>query len=68
MDLDMLRRLLARGSGVVGAVASPKVIHARIVSVGDLVRIVEREHLGSFQYRGQRCGKWPLLPSLTREK
>jgi hypothetical protein len=37
-----------------------------IASVGDLVRIVECCHTGSFQYRGHRRD-WPLLPALTRQ-
>jgi hypothetical protein len=36
-----------------------------IASVGDLVRIIECCHTGSFQYRGQ-SRDWPLLPALTR--
>jgi hypothetical protein len=38
----------------------------RIASTGDLVRIVECGHHGSFQYRGQSQAGWPLLPALTR--
>jgi len=37
-----------------------------ITSVSDLVRIIEREHIGAFQYRGQRCENHQLLPTLTR--
>lgn len=42
-------------------------IDATIGSVGDLVRIVETGHTGSFRYRGQPCGHEPLLPTLTRK-
>ncbi len=41
------------------------VTEATDFSVGDLVRVVERCHTGSYQYRGQRKD-WPLLPPLTR--
>lgn len=60
--MDNLRKLFAKGAEVQDQ-------HRRdvtIVSVGNLVRIVEREHIGSYQYRGQRCGDWKLLPTLTR--
>jgi len=39
----------------------------RVVSTGDLVRIVECLHRGSHQYRGQSRASWALLPKLTRE-
>jgi hypothetical protein len=39
----------------------------RITSTGDLVRIVECAHRGSYQYRGQDSASWVLLPKLTRE-
>jgi hypothetical protein len=38
----------------------------RIASTGDLVRIVECVHHGSFQYRGQSQASWSLHPALTR--
>ncbi len=41
-----------------------------ISSVEQFVRILEDRQdipVGSFQYRGQRCGNWQLLPSLTRK-
>lgn len=41
------------------------VAEVTIFPVGDLVRVVELHHTGSYQYRGQRKD-WPLLPSLTR--
>src|SRR5712692_2946522 len=39
---------------------------ATIMTVGDLIRIVECHHIGSYQYRGQRKACWELFPSLTR--
>jgi hypothetical protein len=46
--------------------ATDGITQAIIMSVGDLVRIVECCHTGSYQYRGQRKESWELLPSLTR--
>ena len=62
-DLDNVRRLLDARAEVS---ATDGVVAARIVTVGDLVRIVECCHTGSYQYRGQRDRSWKLLPSLTR--
>jgi hypothetical protein len=60
-----LSNLLASGS------TEPQVrehwTETRIGSTGDLVRIVECCHHGSYQYRGQECADWGLLPKLTRE-
>jgi hypothetical protein len=64
-EFDILRRLLADGADV-GPDIPLAPIDTTIQSVGDLVRIVEREHTGSFQYRGQSCGSRELLPTLTR--
>lgn len=64
-ELDALRKFLAKGADIsVGQAGT--FTAATIASVGDLVRIVEREHAGAFQYRGQRCGTRKLLPTLTR--
>jgi len=65
MKIEKLRKLLAKGSEVLTH-SDEKPVEATIVSVGDLVRIVEREHSGSFQYRGQKCSSQKLLPTLTR--
>ncbi|MBI5373813.1 MAG: FRG domain-containing protein [Candidatus Schekmanbacteria bacterium] len=40
---------------------------ATISTVSDLVRIVEREHTGSYIYRGQSDIDWQLLPTLSRK-
>jgi hypothetical protein len=66
MSGEVLRQLLAKGADVRAPADSANLVEAWIVSVGDLVRIVEREHLGSYQYRGQQCGTRRLLPTLTR--
>lgn len=62
---DKINRLLSKDAYV--KMESP-VKEATIQSVGDLVRIVECAHFGDYQYRGQRCITWPLLPSLTRSQ
>jgi hypothetical protein len=57
-------KLLAKGADI--RKQNGERIEADIQSVGDLVRIVECQHHGSFHYRGQACD-WPLLPTLTRD-
>lgn len=66
MDLSALRKLLANHADIGDPPSPCETVEVTLRSVGDLVRIVEREHLGSFQYRGQACCSWKLLPSLTR--
>jgi hypothetical protein len=65
METNELRRMLAKGTEIAES-SGGKPVGATIVSVGDLVRIIEREHTGSFQYRGQKCSYQKLLPTLTR--
>lgn len=55
-------RFLAQPSSLLSTVGP---IEIEIASVGDLVRIVECCHAGSFQYRGQGRDL-PLMPALTR--
>ena len=46
------------------------VMESEISSLEQFVRILEDRQdipVGSFQYRGQRCGNWQLLPTLTRK-
>lgn len=61
-DLTHLIQFLTQPSSIIST-AGP--IEIEISSVGDLVRIVEICHVGSFQYRGQ-SRDLPLLPALTR--
>jgi len=65
MEPEELRRMLSKDAEI-SEPSGNKLMEATIASVGDLVRIVEREHTGSFQYRGQRCSDQELLPTLTR--
>lgn len=65
MELEELRRMLAKDAEI-SVPSGKRPTEATIASVGDLVRIVEREHTGSFQYRGQKCSYQKLLPTLTR--
>jgi hypothetical protein len=61
-----LMDLLAPGCTAIRREATWREIEIR--STGDLVRIVECYHLGSYQYRGQEDRPdWRLLPKLTRE-
>ncbi len=65
MEIEALRKMLATDTNV-SVRTTENLTEATITSVGDLVRIVEREHAGAFQYRGQRCENHQLLPTLTR--
>lgn len=60
-----LRRFLDRRANI-RTPTGADVIEATIMTVGDLVRIVECCHTGSYQYRGQKKISWELLPALTR--
>lgn len=59
---EQLKRFLAQPASL-RSTDGP--IEIEIASVGDIVRIVECCHMGSFQYRGQGRDL-PLLPRLTR--
>jgi hypothetical protein len=61
---DHLARLLDSRARI--GPRGPRWREVRIATTGDLVRIVEREHTGSYQYRGHSREEWELLPSLTR--
>ncbi len=64
-NLSNLRKLLDRRADV-RTPTGADVNEATIMTVGDLVRIVECCHTGSYQYRGQKKICWELLPALTR--
>lgn len=63
-NLENLARLLDRCARVRTEVDGTT--EATIMSAGDLVRIVECCHTGSYQYRGQRKLSSELYPALTR--
>src|SRR5689334_18527305 len=64
-SLEELKRSLdARCSIRVGA---DGITEAKIYSIGDLVRIVELAHRGSYQYRGQRSDE-ELVPAIARKE
>jgi hypothetical protein len=65
MEHEPSRRPLADGPNVSPG-SGKNVTERTIGSVEQFVQIVEREHIGSFQYRGQPCGNCELLPTLTR--
>ena len=64
-DIDACNRRFLSERSIVQERTNQNPWEVTIHSVGDLVRIVELCHTGSYQYRGQRCD-WPLRPGLTR--
>jgi FRG domain-containing protein len=61
MQDHIIQRLLDRQASV-----SDRGTEVTIMTAGELVRLVECCHTGSYQYRGQPNAAWDLRPSLTR--